>query len=117
MTTHVTVHVARHDAKGGEQIIDLRVPFSERMTVLDALDYAYRHIDPTLAYQYGCRFRKCGMCSIMMNGKPGLACATFVEDQMYLAPLPTHRVLRDLAIDRCLPTHGPGHGESISPDS
>ncbi len=69
-------------------------------TVLGALQYIYEHHDSTLAFQYGCRFKGCGLCTIRINGKARLACMTRVEDGMELSPLEHFPVIRDLAINR-----------------
>ncbi|MBI5117989.1 2Fe-2S iron-sulfur cluster binding domain-containing protein, partial [Candidatus Poribacteria bacterium] len=69
-------------------------------TVLGALQYIYKHHDSTLAFQYGCRFKGCGLCTMKINGQARLACMTKAEDGMELSPLNHLPVLRDLAIDR-----------------
>ena len=73
---------------------------SERMTVLEALAYIYEEIDPTLAFRFGCRFDKCGLCAVEVNGKPRMGCLTPIRAGMKIGPLPGMPVVRDLVIDR-----------------
>jgi succinate dehydrogenase / fumarate reductase iron-sulfur subunit len=44
----------------------------------------------------------CGACTININGRPGLACGSVVEDRkpLTLAPLTKFPVIRDLVVDR-----------------
>ena len=59
--------------------------------------------DPTLAYRSSCRSAVCGSCSIIINGRPQLACQTRVADMagevLTLAPLTGFKVLKDLIVD------------------
>jgi succinate dehydrogenase/fumarate reductase iron-sulfur protein len=72
----------------------------EGETVLGALQHIYEYQDSSLAFQYGCRFKGCGLCTMKINGRARLACATRVEEGMEFSPLDHLPVLRDLAIDR-----------------
>ena len=76
------------------------IPIAEGETVLGALQHIYESQDSTLAFQYGCRFKGCGLCTMKINGRARLACSTRVEEGMELSPLDRLPVLRDLAIDR-----------------
>jgi succinate dehydrogenase/fumarate reductase iron-sulfur protein len=80
--------------------VDYTVPSGDRSTVLEALNFVYENIDPTLAFRSGCRFDSCGLCAVELNGRPRMACSTAVEDGMKIAPLARLPVLRDLVIDR-----------------
>jgi len=77
------------------------VPWFPNMKVLDALLYIQENIDPTLAFRYECRVWRCGSCSILINGRPGAACKTEIEEgkDLVLEPLPHLSVIRDLAVD------------------
>jgi succinate dehydrogenase / fumarate reductase, iron-sulfur subunit len=77
------------------------VPAEKRITVLQALQYIYENLDPTLAFEYSCRYGKCGLCGVEVNGRPGLACTTYIKkDETVIAPLANLSPLRDLVIDR-----------------
>lgn len=76
------------------------IPEDARTTVLDALIGIYAETDSTLAFRYGCRYQKCGLCSCMVNGHARFACMVRAKDGMELQPLEGLPVLRDLVIDR-----------------
>lgn len=82
-----------------EQLFTL--PGSGKMTVLQALQQVYEEQDPTLAFEYSCRYGRCGLCAVEVNGKPLLACTTFLQEgETTIGPLSNLPVLRDLVIDR-----------------
>ena len=100
MSIHISIK--RYDPdKGGEPVwVDYEVPAHERTTVLEALMNIYENQDPTLAFRFGCRFDKCGLCAVEVNGKPRMACYTDVKEGMKIGPLAGMPVVRDLVIDR-----------------
>jgi len=77
------------------------VPYTQDMTVLDALHYIYENLDPTLAYRWSCRAGQCGSCAMIVNGKPCAACRMQVErgKPLSIAPLTQFPVVRDLVVD------------------
>ena len=100
MSIHISIR--RYDpGKGGEPVwVDYEVPAHERTTVLETLTNIYENQDPTLAFRTGCRFDKCGLCAVEVNGKPRMACYTDVKEGMKIGPLAGMPVVRDLVIDR-----------------
>jgi succinate dehydrogenase/fumarate reductase iron-sulfur protein len=76
------------------------VPLSPRMTVMDALDYVYENLDPSLAYHShtACHRRICGRCNVIVNAKPGLSCHTEINGDITVEPLPRFKVVRDLVV-------------------
>jgi fumarate reductase iron-sulfur subunit len=56
------------------------VPYSDDLSVLQALQYAKDEIDGSLSFRWSCRMAICGSCGMMVNGKPTLSCQTFVRD-------------------------------------
>lgn len=56
------------------------VPYSEDMSVLQALQTIKDDIDGSLSFRWSCRMAICGSCGMMVNGKPKLSCQTFVRD-------------------------------------
>ena len=74
------------------------VPLTEGMTVLDVLDYIYENIDCSLAYfdHAACRHGMCGGCTLLINGKPSLACQTPVYEDIVIEPLSNFEIVRDL---------------------
>jgi fumarate reductase iron-sulfur subunit len=57
-----------------------RLPFSDDLSVLQALLQIKDDLDGTLSLRWSCRMAICGSCGMMINGKPALACQTFVRD-------------------------------------
>jgi succinate dehydrogenase/fumarate reductase iron-sulfur protein len=80
--------------------VEYKVPGGERATVLETLAHIYEHVDSTLAFRFGCRFNKCGLCAVEVDGQPRIACFTDIEDGMKIAPLSGMPIVRDLVIDR-----------------
>lgn len=76
------------------------IPRDEGMTILDALFHVYEKIDRSLAFNFGCRYGRCGICAVNVNGKPTLICQTLALPEMMIEPLPNYPVVRDLIIER-----------------
>ena len=83
-----------------------RVPISEGMTVLQALDYIYENLDPTLAYyDHGvCAHGTCKRCLLLVDGESVLACRRRVTTDVHVAPLAKFRVVKDLVHERAART-------------
>jgi fumarate reductase iron-sulfur subunit len=76
------------------------VPFTDDMSVLQGLQYIKDELDGTLSYRWSCRMAICGSCGMMVDGKPRLACQTFLRD---LAPGPVRvEALAHFPIERDL---------------
>ena len=73
------------------------------MTVLEGLHKIRDEQDATLSWRYSCRMGVCGSCAMMINGIPGLACNTQVQDlpqsAVRLQPLSNFPVVKDLVPD------------------
>jgi succinate dehydrogenase / fumarate reductase iron-sulfur subunit/fumarate reductase iron-sulfur subunit len=102
---NITLAVKRsgggHDA--GPHWQEFTVPvIAQSMSVLDALIWAQRHADPTLAFRRACRVGMCGTCGVVTNGKEGLACRSPVGDRggvVRVEPMRHFPVVRDLVTD------------------
>lgn len=60
---------------------------------------------PYISWECSCLQKKCGACAILINGRPRLACDTFIRDYMKkdrltLAPLSKFPIIKDLIVDR-----------------
>lgn len=79
------------------------VPFSDDMSVLQGLQYIKDEIDSTLSFRWSCRMAICGSCGMMLNGKPELACHTFLRNfypqGLRVEPLSHFPIERDLVVD------------------
>jgi fumarate reductase iron-sulfur subunit len=100
----VTVEVLRYrpeqDADPSLQAYD--IPYTEGMSVLQALQHIKDHIDGTLSFRWSCRMAICGSCGMMIGGKPQLACQTILragEDRpLRIEPLKHFAIERDLVV-------------------
>ncbi len=79
------------------------VPFDDRTTVLDALDWIKDTSAPSLTFRWSCRMGVCGSCGVMVNGRPVLGCETTVAGYrttgITVGPMAHATVQRDLAVD------------------
>ena len=60
------------------------------------------HQDASLQFDFVCRAGICGSCSMLINGRPGLACRTLTKnlgEKITLAPLPTFELIADLSVN------------------
>ena len=96
------ISIRRYDPQAGTEArwIEYSAPDGKRVTVLEALMSIYENEDPTLAFRFGCRFGKCGLCAVEVDGRPLMACFTEIKDGMKIGPLSGMPVVRDLVIDR-----------------
>ncbi len=75
---------------------------SPGMTLFIALNLIREEQDPRLAFDFVCRAGVCGSCSMIINGRPGLACRTLTEqlpDEITLLPLPSFELIADLSVN------------------
>ncbi|QAY64101.1 4Fe-4S dicluster domain-containing protein [Xylanimonas allomyrinae] len=79
------------------------VPYDDRTSVLDALDWIKDHADASLTFRWSCRMGVCGSCGVMVNGRPVLGCETTVAGYrtsgITVGPMAHAAVQRDLAVD------------------
>ena len=76
-----------------------KVPYDKQKTVIDALEYIYENLDSSLAFRESCKSGYCGICSLKVNGKACLACATYMLKEMKIEPILRDKVIRDLEVD------------------
>jgi succinate dehydrogenase/fumarate reductase iron-sulfur protein len=80
---------------------EFRIEIPGGMKILDLLEMIYQRHDSTLAYRSSCHSGKCGVCSVMVNGRPVLACRENIpEETVLIEPLANYPVVRDLIVDR-----------------
>ena len=96
-----SIKVWRYDPENGGRgaLVSYEVPYQEGDTVLQALLNVYELAD-SVAFRFGCRFKKCGLCAMEINGRPRLACRTPLKDGMTVRPLRALPAIRDLVVDR-----------------
>ena len=90
-------HPERDDAPAWQAYT---VPYSDDMSVLQGLQAIKDTQDGSLSFRWSCRMAICGSCGMMINGRPRLACETFLRD---LAPGPVRvEALAHFPIERDL---------------
>ena len=102
MSDMLEISVWRGAVKG--RFVAYQVPLHASQTVLDAITYIQRRIDPTLSYRYACRVGMCGSCAMTVDGVPRWTCRTQVariarNNRLQIAPLRNLQVIKDLACD------------------
>ena len=79
-----------------------RVPYTEDMSVLQALQSIKDDQDSSLSFRWSCRMAVCGSCGMMIDGRPQLACSTFLRDlapgSITIEPLENFPIERDLVV-------------------
>ena len=100
----LTVEVKRFDPGRGDCFFSVfELERQGLVTVLDLLFRIKDRYDPTLSFEFGCRFKKCGLCGVEINGKPALPCASRIpegEDRLEISPLRNLNLVKDLVVDR-----------------
>ncbi len=75
---------------------------ADNMTLFMVLTDIREHQDASLQFDFVCRAGICGSCSMLINGRPGLACRTLTKnlgEKITLAPLPTFELIADLSVN------------------
>ncbi len=97
----ITVNVLRQEREKGvdAHLESYSIPKTDKMKILDALNYINKKYNADIAYRCSCRAGQCGSCALKMNGKVVLACKAEIEDNAVIEPL-DFGVIKDLVIDR-----------------
>ena len=91
-----------HDPDDVPHIDTFEVEEAHGMTLFVALNEIREHHDNSLKFDFVCRAGICGSCSMLVNGKPTLACRTLtkkLDAHITLAPLPLFELIGDLSIN------------------
>lgn len=77
------------------------VPFTDGLTLLDAVIWVRRHHDPSLAVRFSCKANACKECSATIDGKPAFLCAqrAVAGATIRIEPLRKPRLIRDLVTE------------------
>ena len=90
-----------NDPKDFPHMETFEVEEADGMTLFIALNEIREHQDNSLKFDFVCRAGICGSCSMLVNGKPTLACRTLtskMDENITLAPLPLFELIGDLSI-------------------
>ena len=114
----VIIEIKRQeDAKSSPYFQSIRLtPKKENLTVASLLREINANPDikdteggpvPYISWECSCLQKKCGACAILINGRPRLACDTFIRDylkkgRLTLAPLSKFPIIKDLIVDRSI---------------
>jgi len=82
------------------QMYKVPIETKEKVSVLSLLQYIYENLDPSLTFLGPCEKGLCGMCSVVVNGKVGLACKALVNSDVTIEPLKGKKIISDLVVDR-----------------
>ena len=102
-----TLHfsIFRHnpgDAESAPRMDSFKLEETTGMTLFIALNQIREEQAPDLAFDFVCRAGVCGSCSMLINGRPGLACRTLtakLPERITLMPLPTFELIADLSVN------------------
>jgi len=89
----------REDGAQEGEYKECEIPYKDRMTVLNVLDYIHEDCDRSLAYYKSCRIGKCTGCLVEVDGKNKLACTTLAKNGIKIGPAKRYKVIRDLVIE------------------
>lgn len=114
----LSVRIKRQDAPGARPYFQTFAYSGDgRLTAADFLRQLNENENLTdssgaparpVKWECSCLEKKCGACAMLINGRPGLACGTFLRDVaasrrggiVTLEPLSRFPVIRDLVVDR-----------------
>ncbi len=100
----LTINILRfdpHDKNDFPHIESFKIKEADGMTLFVALNDIREHKDNSLKFDFVCRAGICGSCSMIINGRPGLACRTLtskLDSVINLAPLPLFELIGDLSV-------------------
>lgn len=97
----VTIRVRRGTPQDEGHVEEFAVPYTEGMSILDALMWIRSHEDSSLAFRYSCiNANACKECSVVIDGSVEYACtARLTEQGALVEPLENKPVVRDLVTD------------------
>ncbi|MGA2014221.1 MAG: succinate dehydrogenase/fumarate reductase iron-sulfur subunit [Solirubrobacteraceae bacterium] len=74
--------IRRFDPKSGKAAYwdEHSIELGEKQSVLDAILKVRDEVDGSVGIRCSCQQAICGSCGVRMNGKPGLACNTHLDD-------------------------------------
>src|ERR1700751_1706428 len=77
-----TLRIRRFDPQSGEAAYwdEHTVEMREHNSVLDAILQIKSETDGSVGIRCSCQQGICGSCGVRMNGKPGLACNTHLDE-------------------------------------
>ena len=101
MTARVPITIQRGGSDEKPRLETHHVPYTEGMSVLDAVVWLRTHVDSTIAFRYSCiNANACKECMVLVDGKTCYACTTRLSPEgTTVRPLANKTLLRDLVTD------------------
>ena len=95
------LRIARGEGTAPELFEEYDVPYTDGLTLLDALIWIRRNRDPALAIRFSCKANACKECSATIDGTPGYLCAQRAVPgaTTRIEPLRKPRRIRDLVTE------------------
>ena len=90
-----------HDPEDVPHMETFEIEEADGMTLFIVLNEIREHHDNSLKFDFVCRAGICGSCSMLVNGRPTLACRTLtskLDEHITLAPLPLFELIGDLSV-------------------
>jgi fumarate reductase iron-sulfur subunit len=102
----LTLNILRYNPKlpnNRPKMVSYRLEEAQGMTLFIALNEIREFQDSSLLFDFVCRAGICGSCSMVINGRPGLACRTLTSQienpEITLLPLPGFELIGDLSVN------------------
>lgn len=105
---HLTLNIHRYDPDTKRAWVqEYRIEAGRVLRFVDLFRQINAELDPTLAWSSSCEHGQCGSCSIVVNGKPLLACELLIENAVdyfktttfNIQPIRVAPIVRDLVVD------------------
>ena len=105
---HLTLNIHRYDPDTKRAWVqEYRIEAGRILRFVDLFRQINEKLDPSLAWSSSCEHGQCGSCSIVVNGKPLLACELLVENAVdyfktttcNIEPIRVAPIVRDLVGD------------------
>src|SRR5664279_1367248 len=104
-----TLRIRRYDPQSGQAAHwdDHKVEMEGHVSVLEAILRVKADTDGSIGIRCSCRAAICGSCGVRINGQPGLACHTHLDEALArsndgvisVEPMGNMPVIKDLIVD------------------
>ena len=105
MSRQLTIKILRYnpqDKNKRPEFVDYIIQEEDSMTIFIVLTQIRETMEASLSFDFVCRAGICGSCSMMINGRPRLACRTLTKDlpeEIIILPMPTFDLIKDLSVN------------------
>ena len=101
MSAVTRLAIVRGDSRDDAHVETFEVPCDEGLTLLDAIIWIRRNVDPSLAVRFSCKANACKECSAVIDGRPGYLCAQRAVPgaTTRIEPLVKPKLIRDLVTE------------------